>query len=427
MEKNETRPALETSGGMSRRRFISGLAASTASASLFGAATGMAQEQPGDKPAEAPKPPERKIKLGIIGCGGRGSFLAGFFRKHGGYEIHAVADYFPEVVNAFGNANGVDKARCFSTLSGYKRVIESGIEAIAIEDVPCFYAEQAEAAVAAGLHVYMAKPIAADVPSCLSILASGKLATKKNLCFLMDYQMPTDPVNIEVAKRIWDGALGRRIAVTTLGGGSGATARPDPPKDKTIESRLRGGIWNNDIALSGEWCVAYDVHCIDAAVWVLRRLPVSAAGYSRILRPNPQSDMQDVEFVTYEFEDGMLWNHQSLSIPDHGRSLVTNFHGDAASAQLSYWGKSFLRGGPKHYGGGEVESLYDRGAVRNIAEFYNAITEGRFDNPTVQRSVDSTLTAILGREAALRGKRLTMAELIKENAKIEPDLTGLKT
>ena len=100
--------------------------------------------------------------------------------------------------------------------------------------------------------------------------------------------------------------------------------------------------------------------------------------------------------------------------------------GQLASAQISYWGKSFLRGGPKHYGGGEVESLYDRGAMRNLAEFHRAIVEGRFDNPTVRRAVDGTLTAILGREAAGRRTRLTMEELLKENKKLEVDLRGLK-
>ncbi len=169
----------------------------------------------------------------------------------------------------------------------------------------------------------------------------------------------------------------------------------------------------------------YDIHSIDCAVWVIRRRPTAATGYSRICRSQPMSDRFDLCFVTYECPSGLLWNHQSLWIPDHGPSLVCHVHGTLASAQLSYWGKSFLRGGPKHYGGGEVVSLYDQGATRNIAEFYRAIVEGRYDNPAVQRAVDGTLTAILGREAAARRKRLTMEELLKENKRLEVDLSGL--
>ena len=424
MDSHETDlPGQTSQGSMTRRRFFEvNMVSAAASASLLGSAAATAAD-----PQEAgQKPPERKIKLGVIGCGGRGAWLAGLFKKHGGYEVHALADYFQDAVDACGDVLGVDKARRFTGLSGYKKLLETGIEAIAIEDVCYFYPEQVKAAVEAGCHIYMAKPVAIDVPGCMSILASGKLATEKKRCFMVDYQMPTDPINIEVAKRIWDGGLGMQFAVTTLGGGGAEAMRADPPKEKTIESRLRGLIWNNDIPLGGDLIVNYDIHAIDAAIWIIRQRPISAVGCTRIRRPNPQSDFRDLYFVTYECADGLLWNHQTYEIPDHGRSLVCNIHGQLASAQISYWGKSFLRGGPKHFGGGEVESLYDQGAIRNIDEFYRCIVDGKFDNPTVQRAVDGTLTAILGRDAAARGTKLTMEEVIKENVTLEPDLTGLK-
>jgi len=405
---------------ITRRRFVGDVVTAAASASMLGAtAVAAAQDNP------PPKPLERTIKLGVLGCGGRGAWLAGLFKKHGGYEVHALADYFQDAVDACGDTLGVDRTRRFTGLSGYKRLLETGIEAVVIIDVPYFYPEQAQAAGAAGCHVYMAKPVAIDVPGCQSILASGREATEKNRCFHIDYQMPTDPVNIEVARRIWDGGLGTLFAVTTLGGGGGDGMRADPPKGPTLESRLRGLIWNNDIPLGGDLIVNYDIHAIDAAIWILRQRPISAMGCTRLHRPNPQGDFRDLYFVTYECADGVIWNHQTYEIPDHGRSLVCNVHGQLASAQLSYWGKSFLRGGPKHYGGGEVVSLYDQGAERNIAEFYRCVTEGRCENPTVQRAVDGTLTAILGREAAARGAKLTMEELIRENVRLEPDLTGL--
>jgi myo-inositol 2-dehydrogenase/D-chiro-inositol 1-dehydrogenase len=421
-ERETTISEQSPAGGLTRRHFLGNVAATAASASLLGAGAGLAAEQP----AAAPKPPARKIKLGWIGCGGRGAWLAGLFLKHGGYEIHAVADYFPDLVDQGGETLGVPKARRFAGLSGCKKVLESGVEALGVLDVPCFYPEQAHAALAAGCHVYMAKPVAVDVPGCLAIEAAGKLATQKKLSFLVDYQMPTDPINIEIAKRIWDGGMGRLLAVSTLGGGGATALRADQPKGKTIESRLRGLVWCSDIPLGGDLIVNFDIHSIDAAVWAIRRRPIAAMGYSRICRKNPLSDCRDLCFVTYECPDGLLWSHQSFNIPDHGRSLVANIHGELASAQISYWGKSFLRGGSKHFGGGEVASLYDQGANRNIADFYRAIVEGQCDNPTVQRAVDGTLTAILGREAAARGTRLTMEQLIQENRKLEVDLSGLK-
>src|SRR5512140_2684595 len=144
---------------ISRRSFLGG--SMVASAALASPAVLRAV-------AETPAPVTyaRKLKLGIIGCGSRGKWIAKLFAKHGGYTIHAVADYFPEVVEQAGAELGVEAARRFSTLSGYRRLMESGVEAVALETPPYCFPQHAQAAVAAGLHVYCAKPVAADVPGC---------------------------------------------------------------------------------------------------------------------------------------------------------------------------------------------------------------------------------------------------------------------
>ncbi|OGV53168.1 MAG: hypothetical protein A2X49_03075 [Lentisphaerae bacterium GWF2_52_8] len=161
-----TREPAETAFSVSRRRFLGGgLAAAASALPCF------AQE----KAAAPTKSMEfkRKIKLGVIGNGGRGGWIAKLFQKHGGYTLWAVADYFQEVADKCGDALGVDKARRFSGLSGYKKVIESGVDAVALETPPCFIPEHARAAVEAGLHVYMAKPVAVDVLGALQIEAAG--------------------------------------------------------------------------------------------------------------------------------------------------------------------------------------------------------------------------------------------------------------
>jgi len=191
--------------GFSRRRFLSGTLAAAATTSSLGVWPSLAAEAPEAKPAEF----KRKIKLGVIGCGGRGGWIAKLFQRHGGYEMHAVADYFQEVADKSGDALGVDKARRFSTLSGYRKVIESGVEAVALETPPYFFPGHAKAAAEAGLHVYMAKPVAVDVPGCLQIEATGKLAGQKHRCFQVDYQMPTDPGNTEVLQRIRGPGFGK--------------------------------------------------------------------------------------------------------------------------------------------------------------------------------------------------------------------------
>lgn len=403
---------------LSRRGFMQQSAAA-ASLPLLASTLGAAAEPQASKPAEL----KRKIKLGVIGNGGRGSWIAGLFKQHGGYDMHAVADYFPEVVEACGKALGVDQARRFSGLSAYKKLIASGVEAVVLETPPFFMPEHARAAVEAGLHVYMAKPVAVDVPGCLAIEAAGKSAGQKKRCFLVDYQMPTDPINIEVHKRIREGGLGKIGFMSTFGFTGGFD---DPPKTATIASRLRHLYWVNDVALGCDYIGNFDIHAIDAAVWVAGTRPVSASGASRVCRPNPHGDARDVCSVVYEFADGLVLNHTGQAAANNsGGLLLCQVFGQKANAQINYWGKAFVRGGPMHYGGGQVESLYKNGAVRNIAAFYQDIIEGRFDNPTVQRAVDGCLTTILGREAAARHGRMTMAELLKENQRLEVDLTGL--
>ncbi len=366
---------------------------------------------------------DSKVKLGVVGNGGRGSWIAKLFQQHGGYEIHAAADYFPEVVNKCGEALGVPRERRFSTLSGYKRLIESGVDAVALEVPPYFLPEQAAAAVAAGLHVYRAKPVAVDIPGCLRIEAAAQQASEKRRCFFVDYQIPTDPVNNQVVKGIRERKIGPIAQVATFGIGGGF---PDPPLTANIESRLRGLIWVNDIALGGDYIVNYDIHAIDAALWVIGSRPVAAAGASRIFRANPHGDGRDVCSVVFEYADGLVHNHFGQALSNHvSGELSCRFHGLTGNATINYWGQAQLTG-PDTKLGGSVDNLYEAGAARNIDRFYHNVIEGRYGNETIRRSVDGALATILAREAAARRTRLTMHELIKENKRLEVNLKGLK-
>jgi predicted dehydrogenase len=366
----------------------------------------------------------RKIKLGLVGCGGRGSWIAGLFQKHGGYEFHAVADYFQANADKCGNELGVEASRRFSTLSGYKRLMESGVEAVALEVPPYFFSRHAQAAVDAGLHVYMAKPIAADVPGCVAIQQAAKTATGKQRCFLVDYQMPTDPANIEVRKRILAGGLGKISQVSTIGICSGF---PDPPFEKTIENRLQGLTWVNDIAMGCDFNGNFDIHAIDAALWVLGRRPVAAVGASQIARPDPHGDSHDVCSVIYEYADGLVHNHFGQALPNQlPGALTCTIHGQKGFGTVEYWKKAEFRSFDDAYRA-DVTNLYEAGAARNIDTFYHNVTAGHFANDTVPRAVDSALTCILGREAAARGTRLTMEQILAENKTLEVNLAGLKT
>jgi len=418
MSQHESHNTSKTTTRLSRRTFLAGSAVTAAALAVH-------DESPA--PAAEPDAAGRKIKLGVVGCGGRGAWIANLFREHGGYEMHAVADYFPEVAEAAGKALGVAETRRFSGLSGYRKLIDSGVEAVALETPPCFFPEHVQAAVDAGLHVYMAKPVAVDVPGCLQVEAAAKKATAERRCFLVDYQMPTDPHNLECARRFREGAIERLGVVKSFyyGGLFG-----DPPLTASIESRLRSLIWVNDVAIGGSYHVNACIHPIQAMMWVLGQTPVAAAGISRIARPEPHGDSHDMYGITYEFADGLIWTHtgrhaSGTTGPDD--PLATCEFLGSAYMKIGYGGRALIRGGSKHYAGGTIDDLYQAGAVRNIAAFHQQVTAGNFANDTVPMAVDSCLATILAREACLRKGRMTMDELRKENRKIEVDLSGLKS
>jgi myo-inositol 2-dehydrogenase / D-chiro-inositol 1-dehydrogenase len=409
---------------ISRRSLLQGAVAAVplmATGMSLAADNNVAPKSPeGQKPA----PPERKVKLGVVGNGGRGSWIAALFKEHGGYQMHAVADYFQPVADQCGDALGVEKNRRFSGLSGYKKLIACGVEAIVIETPPYFIPEMAAAGVEAGLHVYMAKPVAVDVPGCLRIGAAGKQATEKQRVFLVDYQIPTDPQNIEVYQAVREGKAGKLARVMTTGISGG---RDDPPKTANIESRLADAVWRNDISLSGGLTVEFDIHAIDAAIWLLGRRPVSAMGCSQICRPNPHGDSCDVASVVFEYADGLIHEHFSQHLPNHTQGeLSCKAYSYNSRAFVDYWTKALFQVRGVKPLGGPVTDLYTAGAKRNIDAFYQAIIAGNYENATAPRAVDGTLTAILGREAAVRHGRLTMEELLKENKRLAPDLSGLK-
>lgn len=367
----------------------------------------------------------RRIRLGLVGCGGRGAWIAGLFARDGGYAIHAVADYFPEEAERCGTALGVDQVRRFSGLDGHRRLLDSGVEAVALEVPPCFFPLHAEAAVAAGKHVYMAKPIAADVPGCRRVEDAARRAGAASLCFLIDYQMPTEPANIRIVDQVRAGAIGTPIILNSY---YLANAWNDPPLTSTIESRLRGLIWVNDDAMGSGYHGNGCIHAIDAAMWLADAVPTAAMGASRIGRPGAHGDSHDVLALTYEFASGLILQHRGKHLPDmHGGGdfCGVSIHGQKGYAQIAYNGKATLMNA-ENPSRDDVQNLYEAGACRNIAAFHRAIVAGDASNPTVRRGVDSALATILGREAGRRHRRLTMADLLRENRALPVSLKGLK-
>ncbi len=369
------------------------------------------------------------IKLGLIGCGGRGTWITRLFIQHGGYEIAACADYFEDRVNQYGNRFEVPDDKRFIGLSGYKRMLEADIDAVAIESPPYFHPEQAEAAVEAGKHVYLAKPIAVDVPGCLTIQSSGNKASQNNQCFLVDFQTRANSHYIEAIKRVHNGALGAfAFGESSYHAGNPWARQVDVMKAGPTNKENRIRAWGLDRILSGDIITEQNIHTLDVASWILDQEPVQASGTCGHKIRKDGGTCHDSFMVVFEYPDniGVSFSSRQFEGYNSRGGIRNRMFGSEGVLETQYGGEVIIRGKNK-YPGGQTENIFTDGAKANIAEFHKNILEKNYENITVEPSVRSNLLTVLGRSAAYRNEIVTWKKLLQENEKLEFDRTGLKS
>jgi len=372
------------------------------------------------------------IRYAILGCGGRGQWIAKLFARHGGYRLVACHDYFADRTIDMNNTMAIiqapliDESMRFTGINGYKRLLDKArgaIDAVALINPPCFRAEQAAAVVEAGLHAYLAKPVAVDVPQTLAVGEVGRKASDKKLVCLIDFQLRSDPSTRESVAKVQGGAIGRIVSgecqFTNGIPWGGADALRKNPKDP--EARLRG--WGLDRRLSGDILVEQNVHNVDLCTWVLDAAPIAACGYGgRGCRD--VGDCWDHFNVTFRFPGGV---HVSFMCTQFGRGyadLFCRFYGTEGTYYGSYFKSREIDGKEKYRKDG---NLFESGTVANIADFHDRIVKGVFDNPTIEPSVRSHLACILGREAGYAaGREVTWDDMMKTADRWETGLAGLK-
>lgn len=363
-----------------------------------------------------------KINIGLIGCGGRGTWIAGEFAKHGGYQIVAVADYFQDKADNAGQKLGVPEARRFAGLNGYHKLLDEKLDAVMIESPPYFHPEHAAAAVAAGKHVYLAKPVAVDVPGCQTIAESGRKASDKKLAFLVDFQTRATPAFQEVVKRVHAGAIGAIKTAEAAYQCSLYFAEMDATfrkSAKDADARLRA--WAIDRVLSGDIITEQNIHALDVATWFLDANPIKAVGTGGRAREF-LGDCWDHFAVIFTFPQDVILTFSSKQFGASYDDIMCRVYGSSGSAETHYGGKTWIRSREDGYQGNSTD-----GVAANIATFHKNITEGHWENQTVAASVRSNLTTILGRAAAYKKGEVTWTEVMKANEKWEFDIRGLRT
>jgi myo-inositol 2-dehydrogenase / D-chiro-inositol 1-dehydrogenase len=369
------------------------------------------------------------VELGMIGAGGRGNWVGNFFVEQAGGRFTALADAFVDRLETAGAKFGVPPNRRYRGLEAYKELLASKLDGVVIETPAYFHPEHAAAAVAAGKHVFIAKPVAVDVPGCRSIIESGERA-KGKVTFLVDFQTRAQPAFQEAAARVHRGDIGTPVMGHIYYHGSGGDPKPRPGWSRD-EARLR--MWSRDRVLSGDIIVEQNVHVIDMGNWFLQGHPVKASGMcSRRVRLN-YGDCNDLFVVQFEYPRNITADFSSVQFIRGYYDICARIYGTQGTLDSHYGlGPRFqvdprLDGsiaitGDKPWKGADRDKTFDDGALANAKSFVQSIRTGKLLNNALE-SAESTLTCVLARTAAYRGGTVTWDEMMDLNVKLDARLS----
>ena len=418
---------------VSRRTFVQG-AAVTAAASTF---TIVEAKSVRGTTANS------MVEIGWVGNGGQGSRDAYLLEKTGMAKIVALGDYFQGQIDKAllplkegqqrFNPNNVDKKQIFVGIDAYKGVIGSKVDAVLLTTPPGFRPEHFKAAVAAKKHVYAEKPLAVDGPGCHIVLEAGEKAKMENLSVVVGLQRHYSKA-YRAAKKMYDeGGMGQ--AVMAHSAWDQGKIWPDRRgKRADWKSQLDYEIqhWYFFKWLCGDHIVEQNIHNIDVINWFMGSAPVRATGISGIYdKRDGLGDIHDHFAITYEYANGVTSSNTCVQV-DGVRGDVSETIRGTKGTFTTTAGKGGTGGvrieavpsrkdpnpAPLYQYQGDDDKHYDQEAATFVASVLGkGEGEDKYRNDT-KYGVESTFTAILGREAAYRKTSLSWTELWNENKKI---------
>lgn len=378
--------------------------------------------------------PDQKLKVGLIGCGGRGTGAANqALNADPNVDLVAVADIFPDrIENALfvlqqrhGERVDVPESRQFVGFNAYQDLINSGIDVVIHGAPPGFRPKHVEASVEAGLHMFVEKPVAVDAPGVRSVLESCRKAKEKNLSissgFCWRYHYPKRAL----FEQVKNGAVGDiRTIYNTYNTGA---ARFDPRQPDWSDKEFQMRNWIYYKWMAGDHLVEQAVHSIDFMQWALGDiLPLNAVGTGgRQVRVDPEyGDIYDHFAITYEYENGIRGFHFSRQQPNCENSYKAEIHGSdgIALANASRNLHTIQAGGNNWEYDGEDNNMYQT----QHDELFDAIRRGVPINDG-EFMTNSTMVGIMGRMAAYTGRRITWEEAFNSEEKLGPEIHSWDT
>src|SRR5881398_840666 len=388
------------------------------------------------------------VRVGLLGCGGRGTEDASNLVDTGGARVVALADLFPDQLDAArAHFDQVQQAKGFAALDpkqlfvgprAYERLAASKeVDAIVIATPPYFHPQHLETAVAAGKHVYLEKPVAVDVAGAKRVIEIGKRAQGK-VSLDVGFQIRDCPPFVELVRRIHEGALGDIICGEAYYL-TGYIDRPPWPNASPAERRLRN--WVRDRVLSGDIIVEQNIHVIDICNWVLKAHPLKAsASGGRAGRPI-DGDVFGNYDALFHYPDGVDVTFSSTQFAKGWWEVTERFFGTKGTSQSPYTGPLGIWGdepwqpeatpakdaGQAFSATGKFTSNLEFADREKKKAFVDSITSGNFHNQA-DKGAESALSCMMARTAAYTGREITWEETLKSRETWDPkiDLNKLR-
>jgi len=355
-----------------------------------------------------------KVRLGLIGCGGRGTYdSTNCVNSAEGVEIVAMGDPFRDrlesslqnLKNSLGNKVRVTEDTCFVGFDAYKKVLQCDIDMVILTQPPHFRPEHLNAAIGAGKHVFMEKPIAVDPVGVRSVIASSELADKKKLTIVAGTQTRRMAHVVALMDRIHNGDLGEIRGGQCVRIGDGMLTWSEGTKKKQpawsdMEWQLRR--WLFFTWLSGDFIAEMHVHNLDVMNWAMGSHPVQCLGLGgREVRKAPEyGNVYDHFAVEYEYPNGVRVEYMGSQIDGCTFRNDQRVVGTKGRAYIDS-GNAVIEGQhPFKYDGPSPDPC-----IRQHADQIAAIRQGKPLNEG-KRIAESTLTTIMGRMSAYTGRAL---------------------
>jgi len=411
------KPRQESTESRSRREFLK-----TSSVIAGGALAGSLAV-----PRMAHAAGDETIRIGLVGCGGRGTGAADqAMNTEGPTKLIAVADAFEDrMKGAVGSLKGrhkdqvdVPADRQFVGFDAYKKLLDiKDIDLVILATPPGFRPLHLAAAIEAGKHVFAEKPVAVDAPGVRSVLETAKKAKEKNLALAIGLQRHHEPRYVETIKRLQDGAIGKINLTRAYWNGAGVWVRPRKAGQTEMEYQMRNWYYFN--WLCGDHITEQHIHNLDVINWLKDGYPVEANGMGgrQVRTGKDNGEIYDHHFVEFTYADGSKCYSQCRHIPNTWNSVSEHAHGDKGHCDISgasIYGPDGKRAWSYGRGGGN-------GHQQEHHDLFAALRRGERPNEGEYGAL-STMTSIFGRMATYSGKALKWDDALASNLTLAPDL-----